>query len=76
MALSSILLSVTAAGWTSAYLNQPIETDALRPRLRATAGLAGHPQLLFRIGRAQPIDPAVRRVVSEVLVEDRRHAIP
>jgi nitroreductase len=70
MALSSILLSVTAAGWTSAYLNQPVETDHLRPRLRAAAGLRGHPQLLLRIGRAEAIDPAVRRPVSEVLIDD------
>ncbi|WP_448580412.1 Acg family FMN-binding oxidoreductase [Thermaurantiacus sp.] len=69
MALSSILLDVTAAGWTSAYLNQPVETDALRPRLGEAAGIAGHPQLLFRIGRAEPGEPAVRRPVHEVLHE-------
>jgi nitroreductase len=69
MALSSILLDVAAEGWTSAYLNQPVETDALRPRLGAVAGIAGHPQLLFRIGQAEPGDPAVRRPVREVLYE-------
>lgn len=68
MALSSILLDITAAGWASAYLNQPIETEALRPRLRDAAGLAGQPQLLFRIGRAKLIDPAIRRPVEEVLI--------
>lgn len=72
MALSSILLSVTAAGWTSAYLNQPVETDQLRPQLRAAAGLRGHPQLLCRTGRAAAIDPAVRRPVSEVLMDEPR----
>lgn len=69
MALSSILLDVTAAGWTSAYLNQPVEVHALRPRLGEAAGLTGFPQLLFRIGRAPLIDPAVRRPVSEVVIE-------
>lgn len=34
LALSSVLLDVAAAGWTSAYLNQPVETPELRPRLR------------------------------------------
>ena len=70
MALSSILLSVTAAGWTSAYLNQPVETDHLRPQLRAAAGLRGHPQLLLRVGRAEAIAPAVRRPVSAVLIDE------
>lgn len=68
LALSSILLGVTAAGWTSAYLNQPVETDHLRPQLREAAGVGGHPQLLFRIGRAESIDPAIRRPVEEVIV--------
>jgi hypothetical protein len=71
MALSAILLEATAAGWTSAYLNQPIETDALRPRLRAAAGTSGHPQVLLRVGRAEPVDPAVRRPVGEVLIAER-----
>jgi hypothetical protein len=68
MALSSILLELTAAGWTCAYLNQPIETDHLRPQLRETLRLSGHPQLLFRVGRARAIEPAVRRPVSEVIL--------
>lgn len=68
MALSSVLLEVTAAGWTSAYLNQPVETASLRAKLGEVAGIAGHPQLLLRIGRAEPIAPAVRRPVSEVLI--------
>lgn len=72
MALSSILLAVTARGWTSAYLNQPVETDHLRPRLRAAAALGGHPQLLFRIGRAEAINPSVRRPVSAVLADEPR----
>ena len=71
MALSSILLTVTAAGWTSAYLNQPVETDELRLRLRDTVELSGHPQLLFRIGRAALISPSVRRSVSDVLEDGR-----
>lgn len=70
MALSAILLEVTAAGWTSAYLNQPVETGPLRDRLGEAAGVSGHPQLLFRIGRAELIDPAVRRPVGDVLVSD------
>lgn len=76
MALSTMLLVVTAAEWTSAYLNQPVETEALRPKLREAAGLSGYPQLLLRIGRAEPIDPAVRRPVDEVLIDERSKATP
>lgn len=72
LALSSVLLDITAAGWTSAYLNQPIETRELRPRLRSAAQLMGHPQLLFRIGRAPTIDPAVRRPVAASLIAEPR----
>lgn len=62
-----ILLEVTAAGLTAAYLNQPIEVDALRPRLDALVGSTGAPQLLLRIGRAKAITPAARRPVEAVL---------
>jgi hypothetical protein len=68
LALSSVLLTVTVAGWTSAYLNQPVEVSTLRPLLAQAAGVAGQPQLLLRIGRADEIKPAVRRPVSEVLL--------
>lgn len=68
MAHAEALLAVTAAGATAAYLNQPIEVPALRPRLRAAAGVAGQPQLLLRLGRGPAIPPAVRRPLEEVLV--------
>jgi Nitroreductase family len=68
LALSNVLLTVTAAGWTSAYLNQPIEVAKLRPLLAQAAGVAGQPQLLLRIGRADDIKPAVRRPVGDVLL--------
>lgn len=63
-----MVLSATAAGLTAAYLNQPIEVDRLRPRLKAAAGLSGIPQLLFRIGQGPEVPPAVRRPVEEVLL--------
>lgn len=68
LALSSILLDITTAGWTSAYLNQPVETATLRPRLQDAAKVAGLPQLLFRMGRAPTTPPAVRRPVDAILV--------
>jgi hypothetical protein len=67
-ALSLVLLTLTAAGATAAYLNQPIEVAALRPRLREALALDGFPQLLLRFGYAPAGRPAVRRRLSDVLV--------
>ena len=69
-ALSHVLLLLTADGFTAAYLNQPIEVEALRPRLRAALGLTGTPQLLLRAGRGPAVAPAARRPLDEVLIRD------
>jgi hypothetical protein len=68
MAHMEALLAVTAAGWTAAYLNQPIEVPRLRPLLRDAAGHLGQPQLLLRLGRGPAVVPAVRRPIEEVLL--------
>ncbi|WP_118856529.1 Acg family FMN-binding oxidoreductase [Sphingomonas mesophila] len=64
---AELLLEVTAAGLTAAYMNQPIEVPALRPRLRHSAGLRGIPQLLLRIGSGPTVPPAARRPLEAVL---------
>ena len=69
MAHAEMLLAVTAEGLTAGYLNQPVEVDHLRPRLRAAAGASGIPQLLLRIGRGPAIAPAVRRPAEAVIEE-------
>jgi hypothetical protein len=69
MAHAEMLLAVTAEGLTAAYLNQPVEVDHLRPRLRAAAGASRIPQLLLRIGRGPAIAPAVRRPAEAVIEE-------
>jgi hypothetical protein len=46
-ALSCVLLTLTAAGATAAYFNQPIEVVALGPRLREVLALDGFPQDQF-----------------------------
>lgn len=67
--LARVLLSLTARGLTASYLNQPIETESLRPRLREVAGCTGHPQILLRMGRAGDVpEPSARRGLSEVLL--------
>ena len=75
MAHIDMLLAVTAAGLTAAYLNQPVEVARLRPALRRAAHASGVPQLLFRIGRAPEIAPAVRRSVESVLAAQSEHEL-
>lgn len=70
-ALARVLLTLTADGWSASYLNQPIEVDSLRPRLRETLGLGGQPQILLRCGRGDDPPPAARRPVAEVLMADQ-----
>lgn len=67
-ALSRILLTLTAAGASASYLNQPIEVESLRQRLRQTAGCKGIPQLLLRLGYGPRVSPSVRRPVEQVIV--------
>ncbi len=66
-AMQRVLLVLTAAGVTSAYLNQPIEVPALRPRLAALLGTAEWPQILIRAGRGPALPPSVRRPLAAVL---------
>lgn len=70
-ALSRVLLSLTASGLTASYLNQPIETDGLRPKLRDLASCSGNPQILLRMGRAGEMpEPTARRDLEDVIVGD------
>lgn len=67
-ALASVLLKITASGATAAFLNQPVEVDVLRPRLRLAVGSEGVPQLLMRFGYADLKTPSGRRAVEDVVV--------
>lgn len=68
MAHVQLLLAITAAGLTAAYLNQPVEVAGLRDRLREAAGVEGVPQLLLRIGEGPSVPPSVRRPLDEVML--------
>lgn len=65
-ALDRVLLTATAYDLSASYLNQPIETPALR---EAVAGLAGaaYPQVILRLGYGPPVPPTPRRPASDVL---------
>ena len=65
--LSHILLSATASGVTTAYLDQPVEVRQLRQRVREVVGMEGFPQILLRMGFGPKLEPTVRRAVDEVL---------
>lgn len=67
-AMQRALLSIAAAGFTSSYLNQPIEVPTLRPRLAALLGTKESPQILIRVGRGPELLPAVRRAVEDVML--------
>ena len=65
-ALARLTLSAQAAGRASAYMNQPCELPAARDRLARALGVV-NPQLVLRFGLADPVHPASRLPVSQVL---------
>jgi hypothetical protein len=73
-ALAHVLLRATTSGLAAAFLNQPVEVAALRPRLAELLGADGVPQLVLRLGHGPEISPAPRRPLGEVLTieEDPR----
>lgn len=66
-ALERLLLTGVSEGLTASYLNQPIEVEALRERLRATVKVEGEPQLLIRMGRGPQVPHAPRRPLADVV---------
>lgn len=67
-ALADILLELTSNGLVAAFANQPIEVATLRAELARLFGETGLPQMLVRIGMADPVEPAGRRDIEELLV--------
>jgi hypothetical protein len=62
-------LSATAAGLRYAYINQPVEVQAVRGQLASWLELgARRPSLVMRFGAAAPLPRSLRRPLAEVLV--------
>ena len=62
-------LQATALGIRNAFLNQPVEVEALRPPFAAALGLGGQrPDLVVRFGRGAVLPRSLRRPVEAVLV--------
>jgi nitroreductase len=61
-------LLATALGLRTAFINQPVEVPALRPRFSAMLGIGGRrPDLVVRIGRGPAMPASMRRPVEQVL---------
>ncbi len=64
-----IALTLTALNIKNAHLNQPCEVPQLKMQLQQHLELgSAHPQLLLRIGYAEPLPHSPRRPVEEVLI--------
>jgi hypothetical protein len=63
-----VLLQITVSGATGAYLNQPVEIEQLRIRVRDAIGTRFMPQLLMRFGYGPAVPATVRRPVQDVMV--------
>ncbi|MGE0623230.1 MAG: nitroreductase [Pseudomonadales bacterium] len=68
-ALERLLLLACKAGVQASYLNQPIQTASLRPKLQHAIGAAGFPQILLRLGFPIGDLPAAPRRSLEAVVE-------
>jgi nitroreductase len=65
-ALQRILLVATNESLVASFMNQPLEQDELRQKLRSPLTGHGHTQMLMRIGYGTPVPPTPRRPISEV----------
>ena len=67
--LERLLLSASRAGLQASYLNQPIQTASLRPKLQHAIGAIGFPQVLLRIGFPKEDLPAAPRRTLKSVIE-------
>ncbi len=65
-ALSRVLLRARASGVWASFFNQPVEVDEVWVGLRRIVGASRFPQLIFRLGYAQPVPATPRRPLGEV----------
>ena len=62
-------LQATVLGVRTAFLNQPVEVQSVRPAFATAIGLNGlRPDLVVRFGRGPAMPPSLRRPVGDVLV--------
>lgn len=66
-ALERVLLIAADAFFDASFMNQPIECESMRPKVRGLMGGAAFPQLLMRMGRGRAPRRAPRRPLRDVL---------
>jgi hypothetical protein len=60
---------LTTLNIKNAHLNQPCEVPQLKTQLQQHLALGNaHPQLILRIGYAEPLPHAPRRTVEQILI--------
>lgn len=75
-ALQHLLLELTRNDWVASPYTQAIEVPLTRTHLRSALTWDAHPQMLLRIGRAEPTSRTPRRRRSEVVANSRRPPDP
>jgi nitroreductase len=68
-ALERVWLEATRLGYAISLFTQVVEVPSTRDVLRAELGLASHPVVLLRVGRAPMTSSSHRRRIDDVLVE-------
>jgi hypothetical protein len=64
-----LALMATSLGIRHAYVNQPIEVPAARDKFATWLGIAGQrPDLILRLGYADPMPMSLRRPVADTLI--------
>ena len=66
-AMSALLVRATAAGVQASPLGQVLDQPWARRRLAGELGVVGHPQMVLRLGYAEPGPETPRRPVDELL---------
>lgn len=62
-------LSATAMGLCHAHVNMPVEDRTVRPEFARWLGMPNlRPDLVIRLGRAEPMPMSLRRPVEEVII--------
>jgi len=69
-ALGRVLLELTNAGYVASILSQAVEVGSARDQLRRKLRLVGHPQVLLRVGTAEPTPASPRRQADDVIATE------
>lgn len=68
LGLQHLLLAATNLGYSTSYLNQPIEVSEFRGLLATELRAATYPQVLIRVGRGSAVTHSPRRPLTDVLL--------